>query len=119
AASKGVVLVAATGNSGSSAVSYPSGMPNVIGVASTDQNDVVDSSSNTGSAAVAAPGIGIYTTKPGGSYGTVSGTSAAAAETAGLAALLVAIGQSNSGASNQLRSAVDPVAGQSFGRINV
>src|SRR5579864_7980047 len=70
--SKGVVLVAATGNGGTSAVSYPSGMPNVIGVASTDQNDNVDPSSNTGSAAVAAPGVGIYTTLPGGGYGSVS-----------------------------------------------
>jgi hypothetical protein len=116
---KGVVLVAATGNGGSSAVSYPSGMPNVIGVASTDQNDNLDPSSNTGSAAVAAPGDGIYATQPGGNYGSISGTSAASAEVAGLAALLVASGKNNGDASNQIRSAVDPVSGRSFGRINV
>ncbi|HSW95203.1 MAG TPA: S8 family serine peptidase, partial [Patescibacteria group bacterium] len=34
----GVVLIAATGNDGSSGYSYPAGMPNVIGVASTDEN---------------------------------------------------------------------------------
>src|SRR5207302_3338155 len=53
---KGVVLVAATGNDGSAAASYPAGDPNVIGVASTDQNDALIAKSNTGSAAVAAPG---------------------------------------------------------------
>jgi len=35
---RGVVVVAATGNDGSSGYSYPAGMPNVIGVASTDEN---------------------------------------------------------------------------------
>src|SRR5206468_1114970 len=59
--SKGAVLVAATGNDGSSATTYPSGMPNVIGVAATDSSDNLTSSSNTGSAGVAAPGSGIYT----------------------------------------------------------
>jgi len=115
----GVVIVAATGNDGSSAASYPAGMPNVLGVAATDQNDAVVASSNTGSACVAAPGVDIYTTLPGGSYGSISGTSAAAAHTAGLAALLVANGQSNEYIYNQIRGATDPVEGYTFGRINM
>src|SRR5439155_421731 len=45
--------------------------------------------------------------------------SPAAAETAGLAALLVASGKSNSAASTQIRGATDPIAGQAFGRVNV
>ena len=94
-------------------------MPNVIGVASTDQSDNVAAGSNTGSAAVAAPGTGILATQPGGGYGTVSGTSASSAEVAGLAALLVASGKDNAAASNQIRGATDPVSGASFGRINV
>jgi hypothetical protein len=117
--SKGVVLVAATGNDSSSAPSYPAGMENVLGVASTDQDDNVAAYSNTGSACVAAPGLDIYTTMAGGNYGSISGTSAAAAETAGLAALLVASGQSNDYIYNQVRGAVDPITDQSFGRINV
>jgi len=116
---KGVVLVAATGNDGSSATTYPAGMPNVIGVAATDLNDAVISSSNTGSAAVGAPGAGIYTTQAGGGYGTAGGTSAAAAHVAGLAALLRAAGKSNADAANQIRGAVDPISGRPFGRINV
>src|SRR5207245_1968407 len=82
--------IAATGNDGSSAPTYPAGMPNVIGVASTDQNDAIASNSSTGSAQVGAPGVGILTTQRGGGNATISGTSAAAAETAGLAALLIA-----------------------------
>src|SRR5207237_7252254 len=96
--SKGVVLVAATGNSGSSAASYPAGMPNVIGVAASDPLDNMVSSSNTGSAAVAAPGVAIDATQPGGGYGSISGTSASAALIAGEAALLIADSKSNGGA---------------------
>ncbi|MDP9264709.1 MAG: Ig-like domain-containing protein [Chloroflexota bacterium] len=117
--SKGAVLVAATGNDGSGAASYPAGMANVIGVAATDQNDAVSASSNTGSASVAAPGVAIYATLVGGGYGTTTGTSASAAEAAGLAALLVASGKSNLETWTQIRGATDPVAGASFGRINV
>jgi hypothetical protein len=118
ASGKGVVLVAATGNDGSSAPSYPAGMANVIGVAATDENDNLASGSNTGSALVAAPGSNIYTTQPDGSYGSVSGTSAASAHVAGLAALLAANGNSNNYIYNQILGATDPI-GQSFGRINV
>src|SRR5438093_1511066 len=117
--SKGAVLVAATGNDGSTAPTYPAGMANVIGVAATNPNDAVTSGSNTGSALVAAPGAGIYATLPRAAYGTLSGTSTGAAETAGLAALLVASGKNNSGAANQIRGAVDPVSGQTIGRINM
>jgi thermitase len=116
---KGVVLVAATGNDGSSAPSYPAGMPNVLGAAATDENDEVGANSNLGSALVAAPGVGIYTTQTGGGYGSVSGTSAASAHVAGLAALLVANGNSNSYIFDQIRGATDPVADQTFGRINI
>lgn len=119
ASNKGVVLVAATGNAGSSAPSYPAGMPNVIGVAATDQNDHLAANSNTGSAAVGAPGVGMYTTSPGGGYSTMSGTSAAAADVAGLAAMLRANGKSGSFTSNQIRAATAPVSGQRFGRIDV
>jgi VCBS repeat-containing protein len=116
---KGAVLVAATGNDGSTAPSYPAGMPNVLGVAGSDQNDRLVAGSNTGSAAVAAPGTGVLATQPGGSYANTGGTSAAAAHVAGLAALLTANGQSNAATANQIRATTDPVAGQAFGRINV
>jgi subtilisin family serine protease len=116
---KGAVLVAATGNDGSSTATYPANMPNVIGVASSDQNDAVASSSNT-DADVAAPGVDVYSARSGGGYSTVSGTSPASAHVAGLAALLMASGKSNSSASDQIRGTTDAVtSGQSFGRIDV
>jgi hypothetical protein len=89
-------------------------MANVIGVAATDENDILASSSNTGSALVAAPGVNIYTTLAGGSYSSVSSTSAASAHVAGLAAN----GKSNNTIYNQILGATDPI-GQSFRRINV
>ncbi len=116
---RGAVLVAATGNDGSIAATYPAGMPNVLGVTATNASDALVAGSNTGSAAVAAPGTGIYTTLPGGGYGSQGGTSTAAAHVAGLAALLTASGRSNADVVNQVRATADPVAGQPFGRINV
>src|SRR5439155_308400 len=44
--SQGVVLVAATGNDGSSTSTFPAGDRGVIGVSNTDQNDALNSSSN-------------------------------------------------------------------------
>jgi len=118
AQSKGATLVAATGNDGSTAATYPAAIAGVIGVAATDQNDAVASFSNTGSAAVAAPGVGIYATAPGGGYTTLTGTSAAAAETAGLAALLSASGKSAAAIASQITGTADSIGG-AFGRIDV
>ena len=115
----GAVLVAATGNDGSSGFSYPAGMSNVIGVAATDENDAIAAGSNTGSASVAAPGVGILATAPGGGYSSITGTSASAAEAAGLAALLRANGATNAEASSELRAGSDALSGSTFGRINV
>ena len=56
----------------------------MIGVSNTDQSDALNGSSNFGQDVfLAAPGTGIATTLPGGGYGTITGTSAAAAEVAG------------------------------------
>jgi hypothetical protein len=110
---KGALVVAATGNDGSSAYSYPAGMPYVVGVGATDQSDAVAAFSNTGSVSVNAPGVAIPATAADGTYTTVSGTSAAAAEAAGLAVLLMANGETNAYAQSKLR------AGAVSGRIDV
>ena len=92
-----VVLVAATGNDGSSITTYPAGDRGVIGVSNTDQSDSLDASSNYGpDAFLAAPGVGILTTAPGGGTISISGTSASAAEVAAAAALLRAVDPSAS-----------------------
>lgn len=123
---EGVVVVAATGNDGSTSATYPAGMAHVLGVTSTDINDQIPSTSNTGSALVAAPGVGIVTTGVGNTYHSISGTSASAAHVAGLAGLLKASEFSNADIFDQIRGAVDPISGgvnpitmQAFGCINV
>ncbi len=87
----GVVCVASVGNSGAETLAFPAGLRNVIGVASTDANDVRSIFSNYGSALtiLTAPGEGVITVYPGGYYAVVSGTSFAAPFVSGGTALLV------------------------------
>jgi thermitase len=130
---EGVVVVAAAGNSGSSAPSYPAYYSNCIAVAATDTNDVKASWSNYGSSwvDVAAPGVGIYSTLPdqanqmgGTKYGSLSGTSMATPFVAGQAALIWATSYNTSAASvrNRIETTADPIPGTGtnwkYGRIN-
>jgi subtilisin family serine protease len=91
-----ILFVAAAGNSGSSATSYPAGynLPNVISVASLDSNGGLSSFSNYGSSWVhlGAPGRNIYSTLPStlpsNTYGSYSGTSMATPHVTGTLALM-------------------------------
>ena len=76
----GVVLVAASGEGGSSAAAYPAAYDGVIGVAATDRSDRVIGSSGRGSHVdLAAPGESIWTVSGNSelAYTWVDGTSVA------------------------------------------
>jgi subtilisin family serine protease len=88
-------------------------LDNVISVAATDAHDAMASFSNWGATSVdlAAPGVAIMSTLPGGQYGTESGTSMAAPYVTGAAALLWAADPSLTAAEvkQRLLGGVDPV----------
>ena len=88
---KGMVLIAAVGNAGpKSPPLYPAADPNVIAVTATDTEDALFSGANRGNyIAVAAPGVDILAPAPDGAYQFTTGTSVAAAEVSGVAALLI------------------------------
>ena len=88
---KGAVLIAAAGNAGPNARPlYPAADPEVIAVTATDSNDRLFAQANRGThIAVAAPGVDLLLAAPNGSYQMQSGTSFAAAQVSGIAALLL------------------------------
>jgi len=88
---KGMVLVAAAGNAGpKSPPLYPAADPNVIAVTATDADDKLFAEANQGNyIAVAAPGVDVLVPAPDQGYQMTSGTSVAAAQVSGVAALLI------------------------------
>ncbi|WP_128894380.1 S8 family serine peptidase [Longirhabdus pacifica] len=120
---KGVVVVAAAGNTPSTRPSYPAYYEKSIAVAATDANDQIAYFSTYGDwVDVAAPGVNVISTQLGGGYVSYSGTSMATPHTAGVAALLAGQGLTHEEIRAKLEGTADKIAGTgqywTHGRIN-
>src|SRR6202522_2263534 len=86
-----VILAASSGNDGKQEIVYPAGLQNVMGVASTNNQDQRSTFSNYGNQIVwvAAPGERVITTYPFATYAAGWGTSFSSPMVAGTASLVV------------------------------
>jgi len=102
--SNGVISVASAGNDGQYEFVYPGALPSVIDVASTSNQDTQSSFTNYGTPPVfmAAPGEGVMTTYPWGTYAAGWGTSFSTPLVAGTAALM--LGANGNCSSSQVAS---------------
>jgi subtilisin len=127
AADRGVVMVAAAGNSGpcTDCVGFPARDERVIAVSATDSSDALADFSSTGPEVdIAAPGVNTLSTVPRDEYAEFSGTSMACPHVSGAAAQVIADGTTGRDAvRTALTDGADDVGladtEQGSGRLNV
>ncbi len=117
ARSKGVTVVAAAGNDGTTTPMYPAAVPGVLGVAAVDANGNAASYSNRGSwVDIAAPGSRIISTVPAPeNYASYSGTSMATPHVSAVAALVRAAAPGSDPVSVITSTATDMGLGPDYG----
>jgi subtilisin family serine protease len=133
ATGKGVLVIASAGNDGTSTVSCPACDPNAISVSATDWKDGLASYSNYGGGLdISAPGGNcysnttaegcIYSAYKGGGYTYMQGTSMAAPQVTGTAAIVASVtGLRGSSLRGRILSTADPKSDASrfgAGRLN-
>jgi thermitase len=94
ALARGIVVVAASGNERQEGnePNYPAAYPDVIAVGATGNSDVITGFSNTGDYVdISAPGVGLWSTLPGGGYGPPNGTSFSSPYVAAAAGLVLTL----------------------------
>jgi subtilisin family serine protease len=111
--SRGVLLVAAAGNTGSDSPTYPASYPDVVSVAAVDPTGALYPWSARGPwVTLAAPGCAYTTVLGGGFTPSFCGTSAAAPLVAGLAGLALSAGNgSTAGVESALEQTAVPLPG--------
>jgi thermitase len=124
----GAVVVAAAGNDGDATLNYPAAYPEVVSVAATDNRDARASFSNANAdVEIAAPGVNVLSTVPGGGYAAFSGTSMATPHASAVAGVLRQLFPAEAAAAirSRLDAAVNDLgpAGRDtsfgFGRVNL
>jgi thermitase len=124
----GSVLVAAAGNDGDATLNYPAAYAEVVSVAATDHNDARASFSNANAdVEIAAPGVDVLSTIPGGQYAKLSGTSMATPHVSGVTGVLWQLfpADTAAGIRSRLDASVNDLgaAGRDstfgFGRVNL
>ncbi len=90
AAAAGTLLIAAAGNDGDDTANYPAFHRDVMSVAAVDAAGKRASFSNCNSdVEIGAPGVDVWSTAPGNTYVSISGTSMATPHVSGVAAMVM------------------------------
>ena len=86
---RGMLIISSAGNTGEREVRYPAAFEGVIGVGAVNSAKRIESYSTLGDhVSIVAPGASVYTTSLYSGYASVTGTSFAAPQVAGTAALI-------------------------------